>query len=376
MWSAAASRNVPLGTILTTVAVAFAILDVNALVILLLWVLRTILLYCLVAVFVALLLAPIVRGVERLHVPRSAAVILVFVLAVVVFLGVVALFTAPLVHAVTRFAKDLPSLVKQAEHGRGRVGALIQRFHLQKWVNQNAPKIAGDITRSLKPAQALSVGAAALSTVVALGTIAILSLFILLEAPGVRRAVLGVMRPERAIRVAHIYGEASRSVTGYMLGNALTSLVAGVVVFVTLEIVGVPYALLLGFWVALVDLLPMVGGLIAGVPVAIVAFFHSVPAFVVVVVVFLVYQEVENHLLNPIVMSRTVRLNPLWVLLAVLVGATLGDRVGAGLGAFVGALIGIPVGGAVQVVVRELRRPEPSEDPTDTDATGGHVPVP
>ncbi|MHB8218891.1 MAG: AI-2E family transporter [Acidimicrobiales bacterium] len=366
----------PLSTILTTLVLAFVILDVNALVILLLWALRTILLYCVVALFIALLLSPAVRGVERLHVARGLAVTIVFVLAVVAFLGIVALFTAPLVHAVTRFAKDLPSLVKQAEHGRGRVGSLLQRFHLQKWVTQNAPKIAGDITRSLKPAQALSVGAAALSTVVALGTIAILSLFILVEAPGIRRAVLGLMSPARAERVAHIYGEATRSVTGYMLGNAFTSLIAGIVVFATLVLVGVPYSLLLGLWVALVDLLPMVGGLIAGVPVAIIAFFHSVPAFVVVVVVFLVYQQIENHILNPLIMSRTVRLNPLWVLLAVLVGATLGDRVGSGLGAFVGALIGIPVGGAIQVVVREVRSGAPSRYGAVPGEPGGSSPVP
>jgi predicted PurR-regulated permease PerM len=65
---------------------------------------------------------------------------------------------------------------------------------------------------------------------------------------------------------------------------------------------------------------------------------------------------VENHVLNPVIMSRTVRLNPFWVLLAVLIGATLGGRIGADLGTFVGALIGIPVGGALQVVVREIRQ--------------------
>jgi predicted PurR-regulated permease PerM len=76
----------------------------------------------------------------------------------------------------------------------------------------------------------------------------------------------------------------------------------------------------------------------------------------VTLAVFLIYQQIENHVLNPVIMSRTVRLNPLWVLLAVLVGAKLGERVGSGLGAFVGALIGIPVGGAIQVIVLELRR--------------------
>ena len=113
---------------------------------------------------------------------------------------------------------------------------------------------------------------------------------------------------------------------------------------------------MLGVFVALVDLLPLVGGLLAGFPVVIIAAVHSVPAGIIMLVIFIVYQQVENHALNPIIMSRTVRLNPFWVLLAVLIGATLGGRVGSDLGTFVGALIGIPVGGALQVVVREIRR--------------------
>lgn len=356
MWAAAARHGVPLATILTTLGVGFALLDADVLVVLLLWVLRTIILYTVIALFLALLLSPAVHLVERTGASRGLAAAVVFLASLVVFVGVVVLFTAPLVHAVTRFAHQLPALVQQAEHGRGKIGHLLQRFHLREWAVKNAPKIAADITRSLKPAQALSVGATALSSMVALGTIAVLTLFLLLESPNLQRGLLRTMAPARARRVLRVYREATRSVTGYMLGNFLTSLVAGVVVFVTLVVLGVPYPLLLGLWVALVDLLPLVGGLLAGVPVVIIAAFHSLPAGIVTLVVFLVYQQIENHVLNPLVMSRTVRLNPLWVLFAVLIGATLGGRVGSGLGAFVGALIGIPLAGAVQVVAKEVRR--------------------
>jgi predicted PurR-regulated permease PerM len=141
-----------------------------------------------------------------------------------------------------------------------------------------------------------------------------------------------------------------------MLGNFLTSLICGVIMGVSLAILGVPFALLLGAFVALVDLLPLVGGLLAGVPVVVIAAIHSVPAGIIMLIIFLIYQQIENHILNPVIMSRTVRLNPFWVLLAVLIGATLGGRVGSDLGTFVGALIGIPVGGAIQVVIREIRR--------------------
>ena len=125
-----------------------------------------------------------------------------------------------------------------------------------------------------------------------------------------------------------------------------------------------PFALLLGVFVALVDLLPARRRACWPVcPVVIIAAIHSVPAGITMLIVFLVYQQVENHVLNPVIMSRTVQLNPFWVLIAVLVGATLGGRVAGGLGTFVGALVGIPIGGAIQVIVRELRRgPDVAED--------------
>jgi len=382
LFAAAEARGVPLGVILTTLLVGFAVLDLDALVVLLLWVLRSIILYTLVAFFIALLLSPGVHLVQRSGVSRGVAVTTVFLVALVVFVGIVVLFTAPLVSAVTHFAKELPALVRQAEHGDGRIGHLLKRFHLQQWVDKNASKVAGDITKSLKPAQALSVGAAAFSTLVALGSIAVLSLFVLLEAPRLRRGFLSLLSPARAERFVRVYNEASRSVTGYLLGNALTSVIAGLVVFVTLEVLGVPYPFLLGLWVALVDLLPLVGGLLAGVPVVIIAAFHSLPAFVVTAVVFLVYQQIENHFLNPVIMSRTVRLNPLWVLLAVLVGATLGARIGGDLGTFVGAITGIPIGGAIQVVAREFRQGhrrdegDAGSDPAEAPAPSRNEPDP
>jgi predicted PurR-regulated permease PerM len=218
----------------------------------------------------------------------------------------------------------------------------------------------------LKPATAFSVGAAAVSTLIAIVTIAILTFFTMLEAPRLWSGFLGMFRPATAARLRRVIDETIRSVTGYMLGNSATSVIAGIIVGVTLAVLGVPFALLLGVFVALVDLLPLVGGLLAGVPVVVIAAIHSVPAGIILLVVFLVYQQIENHLLNPVIMSRTVQLNPFWVLVAVLVGATLGDRIAGGLGAFVGALVGIPFGGAVQVIVRELRRgPDAGVDPVE-----------
>ena len=347
--------------------VVIGLLDLNAGLLVGIWVLRKILLYVVVAFFFALLLTPATRFLKRRGMSHGGATTMVFLIGLVAFGGLVYLFASPLVTAAVHFGHQIPDLVKNARKGRGPLGRLVFRLHLQKYLSEGSSQITKQVTKVLKPATAFSVGAAALSSLVTVATIAVLTLFAMLEAPRLWRGLLNLFSPATSLRLERVINESIRSVTGYMLGNFLTSVIAGIVVGVTLAILGVPFALLLGVFVALVDLLPLVGGLLAGVPVVIIAAIHSVPAGIVMLVVFLAYQQVENHILNPIIMSKTVRLNPFWVLLAVLIGATLGGRVAAGLGTFVGALIGIPVGGAIQVVVREVRR---GPDPTEVVPTG------
>ena len=360
-------RGVQLAPIVVGTLVVIGLLDLNAGLLVGLWVLRKILLYVVVAFFFALLLTPATRFLKHRGMSHGAATTMVFLLGLIAFGGLVYLFASPLVTAAVHFGHEIPNLVRNTRKGRGPLGRLVFRLHLQKYLSEGSSQITKQVTNVLKPATAFSVGAAALSSLVTVATIAVLTLFAMLEAPRLWRGVLNLFSPATSLRLERVINESIRSVTGYMLGNFLTSLIAGIVVGVTLAILGVPFALLLGVFVALVDLLPLVGGLLAGVPVVIIAAIHSVPAGIVMLVVFLAYQQVENHILNPIIMSKTVRLNPFWVLLAVLIGATLGGRVGAGLGTFVGALIGIPVGGAIQVVVRDVRR---GPDPTEVVPTG------
>jgi len=360
-------RGVQLAPIVVGTLVVIGLLDLNAGLLVGLWVLRKILLYVVVAFFFALLLTPATRFLKHRGMSHGAATTMVFLIGLIAFGGLVYLFASPLVTAAIHFGHQIPDLVKNTRKGRGPLGRLVFRLHLQKYLSEGSSQITKQVTKVLKPATAFSVGAAALSSLVTVATIAVLTLFAMLEAPRLWRGLLNLFSPATSLRLERVINESIRSVTGYMLGNFLTSLIAGIVVGVTLAILGVPFALLLGVFVALVDLLPLVGGLLAGVPVVIIAAIHSVPAGIVMLVVFLAYQQVENHILNPIIMSKTVRLNPFWVLLAVLIGATLGGRVGAGLGTFVGALIGIPVGGAIQVVVREVRR---GPDPTEVVPTG------
>jgi len=232
-------------------------------------------------------------------------------------------------------------------------------------VKSNAPKLVSFGQGLAKPA--LTLGKGAITLLISLLTIFVLVLLLLLEGPKMRTSLLGQMSPERAERYSRVAREVNRSVTGYMLGNFLTSLVAGAVVFVTLLVMGVPFPFLWALWVALVDFLPMIGGALAGIPTVLFAFTHSFTAGIVTLVVFLVYTQTENHILNPVIMSKTVKINPLLVLIAVLVGASLGSLVGGLFGGFVAALLAIPLAGALQVLVREAWQATaaPPPDPED-----------
>jgi predicted PurR-regulated permease PerM len=348
LWQYADLRHVPLRTIVVTVAVVAAAYLAGQL----LYKLRTIALLIVVAGFVALLLNPIVVLLQRRIPRRGLAVTIVTLGALIVFAVVAYEFGNPLVNGITDLAGKLPGYVTSAERGTGWIGHLATKYHVQSWVQKNAPKLVTYAESLSKPV--LTVGKGAISLLIELFTIFVLVLLLLLEAPKMRKWLLGQMRPERAATVTRIGSEVSQSVSGYMLGNLLTSLIAGTVVFVTLLIVGVPFPLLWGLWVALVDFLPMIGGALAGIPTVLFAFFsQGLTAGVVTLVVFLAYTQIENHVLNPVIMSRTVKINPLLVLLAVLIGAELGNLVGGLFGGFVAALLAIPLAGALQVLLRE-----------------------
>ncbi len=343
-------RGVPLRTILSVDVIVVA----TGLVCFLIWQLRTLLLLVVVAGFIALVLNPLVEMLTRRGMGRGSATTAVCLACLVVLVGLVGLLAVPVYHEGVRFAKDLPHLVNEAKAGKGRIGHLVERFHIAKIVNQNAPKLSTALTKLTKPA--LDIGKRILGVMVDTSLILILTVFFLLEAPMLRRGTLSLFSASDGNRVRSVSGKVATKVSGYVLGNVLTSILIGLVMLFAMLVLGVPFATVLAVWVALVDLLPLVGGLLAGVPVVGVALLHSLGSGIIMAVLFIVYQEVENHVLSPIVMSRTVRLNPLWVFLAVLFGANLGGLIASDLGAFVGALIAIPFAGAVQVFVQELRQ--------------------
>ncbi|HET9771665.1 MAG TPA: AI-2E family transporter [Acidimicrobiia bacterium] len=312
--------------------------------VLLVWKLRRIITWIVIAAFFATILNPLVDALTRLRIRRGVATSIVFFLGVATFAGLVYTFVRPIYDAGQDFARDIPGFVERAKNGEGRIGELIKQFNIDEKVAENAPKLQDALNNAGGPA--LDAAQRVASGLLALLTILVLSFLMLLQAPHIIGSFVALLSPKHAVQVRRIGADCSRAVTGYMAGNLLISVIAGVSTWIFLLVIDVPFAGVLGLWVGFADLLPLVGATIGAIPTIAIAFLHSTGAGIAMLIFYIVYQQFENHILQPVVMSRTVKLNALLVLLSVLVGVELAG--------FVGALLAIPAAGVIQVVVRDL----------------------
>jgi predicted PurR-regulated permease PerM len=178
--------------------------------------------------------------------------------------------------------------------------------------------------------------------------IAVLSItfFLLLDGERLTTFIFGLMKPEREARWRTVARQVYGAVAGYVAGNLIISVVAGLVTYATLELLGVPFAVPLSVLVAFLDLIPLVGATIGAVVVGLVTLFVDFPtATIVWIIVAIVYQQAENHIVQPIVYRETVDVRPLVVIVSILIGAAL-------LGVL-GALVAIPVAATVQIILRD-----------------------
>jgi predicted PurR-regulated permease PerM len=345
----AEAHGVPLMTILVTIGVIILVFFTGKL----LYRLREVLVLMLVGGFIALILNPSVVWLQnwKFH-RRGVAVLIVMGAAVLAFMGLAFLFGYPLVNSLTHLADNLPTYVKDAEHNRGWIGHLLHKYHVQRWVEKNSSKLVSFGKSLSKPA--LKVGEGAATLVLALVTLFAFVVLLLLEAPKMRRFGLSNLAPAKSAWLSRVGGEVSKVALGYMIGSGVMSLAAGFVIFITLICLSVPFALLFGIWVALVDFLPQIGGALAGIPVVLFALVHSVSAGIVTFVVFMIYTQLENHVLRPIIMSRSVKINALTVFVAILIGAEVGSWVAGDFGGLIGVLLAVPAAATVHVVSREV----------------------
>ena len=305
-----------------------------------------------VSIFLAVALEPVVRVTER-WMSRTWAVLTVFVGLLVL----VALFLAVLIIPIATQVDDLrdaaPGYLQRLERNQ-TIRDLNQRYKLVQKAQDAAQQA---------PARVFGAAGRFVNGVVATLTVLFLTLFLMFELPTMSRGLLSLLTEDDAARVRLVAADVNRSIGGYVLGNLAISVIAGATVGISLWILGVPYAAALAVFMGVCDLVPLVGatvGALAAIGVAFAA--QGVTAGIVMIVVNVVYQQFENHILQPIVYRKTVQLSAFLVLVAVLVG---GELMGV-----LGALVAIPIAGSIQLVVREIRAgvadpaaPQPEPEP-------------
>jgi predicted PurR-regulated permease PerM len=288
------------------------------------------------ALFLAVALQPAVRLAER-RMSHTLAVFAVFAALAALVVAFLALLIIPIASQIDHLRSAAPGYIDDLRHNQ-TIDNLNTRYHLVAKATQAANAL---------PNKAFGALGKIVSGVVATITVLFLTLFLLLELPALVEGTLRFVPPERAERIRRIGGDINRNVAGYVAGNLVISVIAGAVIGVSLWILGVPYALALAVLMGVFDLVPLVGATVGALAAIGVAFAtQGLTAGIVMIVVNVVYQQIENHVLQPIVYRRTVQLSAFLILVAVLVG---GELLGV-----LGALIAIPVAGSLQLLFREL----------------------
>jgi predicted PurR-regulated permease PerM len=332
------------------------------------WIARQVITWILIALFLALALDPAVRWVQRRGVHRrGASAGVVYVIVLLAIAGLAAIFVPTLVSQVNKFVDAIPGYVRDLTHGRGPFGFLETKYHIVERVRSSVNGRGGgnfaggasavlDITRSV------------VTFVAGVITIAFMTFFMLLEGPRWVDRGYALMRPESERRWRRVGHDVYRIIGGYVSGNLAISAIAASSSTIVLVACGVPFPLALGLLVFILDLIPLAGATLAAVVLALVAFSHSTTAGIVVVGFFILYQQLENHLLQPLVYGRTVQISPLLALISVLIGAEVAGVLGA-LGA-------IPIAGSAQVLLADWRRQRTAErEAVVADGAGAGVPV-
>jgi predicted PurR-regulated permease PerM len=295
------------------------------------------------ALFIAIGLNPIIEFLVARSVSRRTAVAIVTLGFVLVVTGFVVAAVPLISHEVHILMTNYPRYRADLAKGRGWVGSLAARLHLTSYLtSKSKPRlpIAGGILGAGKLLLSLGVGTV---------SVVVLTIYFLIAMRGVRNLWLSLIPRGRRERVGLLTDEVFDRVGGFMLGNLLTSLIAGMGTYVWLLVWEVPYALLLAIFVALFDLIPMVGSTIAGVVVSLVALTRGLPVALATGAFYIVYRFLEDYFVTPRVMKHTVKVTPGLTIIATLIGGAL-------LG-LIGALIAIPVAATVHLLLEEVAIP-------------------
>jgi predicted PurR-regulated permease PerM len=324
---------------------------------------RTILLWVLIGVILAVALQPAVGWLVRHRWNRILAALLVSFATVAVLVAIVVAVAWPVVLQSDNFIRALPHIVDNVFRPGGALNYFEVKFHVLERLSSITP---GQVTRLLAGNQDTILGAVtkAASIIAAAITILTIMVMLLIEGPRAWKAILDSLVDEERTWGERIGENFLRATGGYVRGNLAISLVAGIASYIVLKIMGVPYAETLAVLVAVLDIVPLVGATIGAVIVCIVGFATGGAVDgIVLVVYFVLYQQFENNVLQNVVYSKTVSLSPLIVFIAALIGAALGG--------IVGVLLAIPLVSAGWALARDLIALRQARHAARTEAKAG-----
>jgi len=252
----------------------------------------------------------------------------------------------PIVTQVASLAKDIPGYLDDLRKN-DQFRKYDEKYKITTKLEDQARKLPSRLADAADALRAVTVGA--FSAAVQLVTVLTITFFLLLDGGGLVDRAVRLLGDERARRLRPLLDDIYKAVAGYVAGNLVISLIAGLTTYVTLSALNVPFAVPLSVLLAFLDLIPLVGATIGGILIGLVTLFNDFPTSTIIwVVVFVVYQQIENNILQPVVYRRTVNVAPLLVIVSVLVGSSL-------LGVL-GALLSIPVAAAIQILARDWWR--------------------
>jgi len=302
-----------------------------------------VLLIILAAVFTTAVLSPVVDAMSR-RLPWSRGLCCtVLVLGIVVITGVaLAILLQPIVDAVRNFNDNLPRLVDEARHSD--LGGFINGgSNSLDTLKSHANDIAGGVGKV--SGGFVHVGVSAFGLVTLVVSVTFLTLFGLIDLPRVRSSIGALLYHEKRKRYERVTDRIILTTSRYMLGNLAISVICAVVYGVTAVILGLPYALALALIAGILDVIPNIGSLIAGIIIGIVALSVSLGALIAFVIVILVYQQVENYILQPTIIGKAADVSGFTVIVSVLVFGSLFG--------IIGAIIGVPIAAAIEIVLDE-----------------------
>jgi predicted PurR-regulated permease PerM len=293
--------------------------------------------------FLAVGLEPAVRWLYGHGMPRFAAVTVVLFVTLGTLLGFVALAIPVVLTQASVLATELPHYLRSLNNHNSTLGHLNARYHFAKSLQK---LLRGKDTSF---GAVVGVGELVFGLVASFVVVVILTVYLLVDMPRVRRGLYQLAPLSRRPRMVLLTDEILNRVGGYVLGNLLTSLVAGVGTYAWALLFGIPYALLLALFVALIDLIPIIGSTIGGVIVSLVALTVSTEIAIATAVFYFAYRFVEDYWLTPKIMAKTVAVPGLVTVVATVIGGAL-------LGV-VGALVAIPIAAAIKLLLEEIATP-------------------